>query len=146
MVGKNPYFNGTTEINGVFFVPGSRSVLFFGSHGTDEIGYGEPETFHDGNRGGKGYHSRNGKYEYQVWAYDVLDLLAVKKETKNPWQIKPYDVWHLTFPIDDAGKHIGGVAFDPATRRLYVSQGRGDRVPERYHVAPLIHVFKLPER
>jgi hypothetical protein len=140
---KNPYFNGTTEINGVFFVPGSRSVLFFGSHGTDEIGYGEADTFRDGNRTSKGYHSRNGKYQYQVWAYDVLDLLAVKKKTKKPWEIKPYDVWRLTFPIDEGGKHIGGVAFDPTTGRLFVSQ-RG-AAQTRFDPGPLIHVFKLAE-
>jgi hypothetical protein len=122
MTTKNPYFNGTTEINGVFFVPGSRSVLFFGSHGTDEIGYGEADTFHDKNRPSKGYHSRDGKYEYQIWAYDVLDFVAVKQKTKMPWAIKPNDVWRLTFPIDERGKHIGGVAFDPRTGRLYVSQ------------------------
>src|SRR6185436_6611985 len=33
----NPYFNGTTEIRGVVFPEGTRSVLFFGRHGTGEF-------------------------------------------------------------------------------------------------------------
>jgi hypothetical protein len=141
MDAKNDFFNGCTNINGIFFVPGSRTVLFFGSHGTGEIGYGEAATFKDEARDGKGFHSRDGKYEYQVWAYDVLDLVAVKEKKKQPWQIKPYAVWHPRFPIDDAAKRIGGVAFDPGAGRLYVSQLAGQR--GKFEVMPLIHVFKL---
>jgi hypothetical protein len=138
---KSPYFNGCTLINGIFFVPGSRTVLFFGSHGTGEIGYGEAAKFNDQMRTSKGFHSRDGKYEYQVWAYDVLDLVAVKERKKQPWQIKPYAVWHLHFPIDDGAKRIGGVAFDLGAGRLYVSQLGGEK--GQFEVMPLIHVFKL---
>ncbi|HEY7424195.1 MAG TPA: hypothetical protein VH682_08180 [Gemmataceae bacterium] len=137
----NPVWNGTTEITGVFFVPGSRSVLFFGSHGVGKYFYGEAAAANDPNRGGKGDHSVNGKYAYQVWAYNVDDFVAVKKGKKQPWQIKPYDVWNLDFPHPEGSKHIGGVAFDPATGRLYVSQMFAARIG--YDYAPLIQVFKL---
>jgi hypothetical protein len=141
LVGRDPFYNLTSQINGVFFVPGSRTVLFFGAHGTGEIGYGEAAEFNDKARLSKGYHSRDGKYQYQVWAYDVLDLAAVKEKKKQPWEIKPYAAWPLRFPIDDDGKHIGGVAFDPETSRLYVAQVGADRTG--YDVMPLIQVFKL---
>src|SRR5262249_46279240 len=36
----SPLFNGTSEIRGVVLPVGSRSVLFFGRHGTGPFGYG----------------------------------------------------------------------------------------------------------
>lgn len=136
---RNPYFNGNTEIKSVVFVPGTRSVLFFGSHGTGDVGYGEPEPFNDRNRGSKGWHSVNGEYAYQVWAYDVEDFVAVRYGIKKPWEIKPSEVKSFEFPIDHPAKRFGGAAADPATGRLYVSQlwtGGGDSLP-------LIHVFQM---
>jgi hypothetical protein len=144
MRGRDPNFNGATLINGVFFPPGSRSVLFFGSHGTGEVGYGEAADFNDKVRRYRGYHSRDSKYEYQVWAYDALDLVAVKEQKKQPWEIRPYGVWQLRFPIADGVKCIGGVAFDPAANRLYVAQMGGEESNRGHYVnQPLIHVFKL---
>jgi hypothetical protein len=137
---KNPYFNGNTEIRGVFFVSGSRTVVFFGSHGTGNVYYGDPEPCNDPYRRDRGWHSVNGEYAYQAWAYKVDDLVAVKNGTKRPWDIKPSEVKTFDFPADDKAKHIGGVAFDPATNRLYVSQmggGGGEYMP-------LIHVFNVP--
>jgi hypothetical protein len=138
---RNPYFNGNTEIRGVFFVPGTPTVVFFGAHGTGDVGYGQPEPFNDPHRGSKGWHSVNGEYAYQVWAYDVRDFVAVKDGAKKPWEVKPTEVRTFEFPVDNAAKHLGGVAFDPAAGRLYVSQlwaGGGDALP-------LIHVFQVPK-
>src|SRR5262249_31964023 len=117
------------------------SVLFFGDHGINTYGYGEALTYNDPYRGGKGDHSLNGDYAYQVWAYDVNDFIAVKNGLKQPWDIKPYDVWNINFPQFDGAKHIGGVAFDPATGRLYVAQEGGDKTGFGY--GPLIQVFQL---
>jgi hypothetical protein len=134
----NPYFNGNTEIRGVVFAPDSRSVLFFGSHGIGAVGYGEAADFNDSNRGGKGWHSVNGNYAYQVWAYDVNDLAAVRNGQMQMWQIRPYEVWNFNLPLPDGGKHIGGIAFDAATQRLYVAQ-----MHTGPSVTPVIHVFQL---
>jgi len=136
---RNPYFNGNTEIKAVIFVPGTRTVLFFGDHGTGDVGYGQPEQFNDPHRGSKGWHSVNGHYAYQVWAYDIDDFVAVKYGVKKPWEIKPSQVKTFDFPVDHPAKHLGGAAVDPATGRLYVSQlwtGGGDSLP-------LIHVFQM---
>lgn len=133
---KNPYFNGNTEVRGVFFAPGTRSVLFFGSHGTGDVYYGEAAPANDKARAAKGWHSVNGQYQYQVWAYDANDLVAVKDGKRKPWDIRPYAVWKLEFPVDEHGKHIGGVAFDPGTNRLYVSQMHADEWGRA-----LIHAF-----
>ncbi len=138
---RNPYFNGNTEIRGVFFVPGTPAVVFLGAHGTGDVGYGWPGPFNDKNRGSKGWHSVNGEYAYQAWAYDVRDFVAVRDGAKRPWEVKPTEVRTFEFPIDNAAKHLGGVAFDPESGRLYVSQlwaGGGDALP-------LIHVFQVPK-
>ena len=137
----NPLFNGATLIDGVVFAPGSRSVLFFGSHGTNDVGYGEAAEFNDGNRGNKGYHSRDGKYEFQIWAYDVLDLAAVQNGEKQPWDIQPYSVWNFDFPTFTGNAKIGGVTFDPNSGRIYVSQLAADVVG--YNPNPIIHVFDI---
>src|SRR5207248_10626524 len=72
---------------------------------------------------------------------NVDDLIAVKNGQKQPWAIKPYATWNFDFPIFDGAKRIGGVAFDPATGRIYVSQQGGDR--SGGGSMPLIHVFQL---
>jgi hypothetical protein len=134
-------YNMNTLINGVAFVPGTRSVLFFGSVGLGSPYYGGPEAANDPNRGGKGPHSVGGQYGWQVWAYDALDFLAVKNGQKNPWDVKPYATWSFSMPEPDGAKLPGGVAFDPATGRLYVSELRAD--VEGYDVNPLIQVFQV---
>jgi hypothetical protein len=136
----NPLFTMTTEIKGVFFAPHTRSVLFFGANGTNAIGYGDAATFNDKNRTAKGPHSRNGDYAYEVWAYDVNDFIAVRNGRKRPWEIKPYETWYFDLPIFEGAKHVGGVAFDPANRRLYVSQLGGEHQGDSY--MPLIQVYQ----
>jgi hypothetical protein len=138
MEAKNALFNGTSSIRGVAFLPGTRSVLFFGSHGTGEITYGEGDAANDKARPEKTYHSRNGEYQYQVWAYDANDFVAAKAKKKQPWQVKPYGVWKLDFPISGGRTYIGGVTIDPNTDRLYVSQMQADEWG-----LPLIHAFEI---
>ena len=95
----NPLFNGNTNISGVFFAPGSSSVLFFGSVGTNTITYGTGSAANDTSRGGgKGPHSVNGDYAYQAWAYNANDFLAVEDGQMQPWQLQPYATWNLDFP------------------------------------------------
>jgi hypothetical protein len=138
----NPIFTGNTSIQGVFFAPGTRSVLFFGSVGTNQVGYGLPGAFNDSYRASKGWHSLDGDYAYQVWAYDADDLLAVENESLQPWQVQPYAVWDLDFPQFDGSKYLGGVAFDPSTGRLYVTQLGGD-TEAPYSYLPVVQVFQL---
>lgn len=135
---KNPHFNGTTAVNGICFAPGTRSVLFIGSHGTSDVVYGEADEAKDPHRRDKGYHSRNGDYQYQVWAYDVNDFVSARTGKVQPWQLRPYAVWDLNFSIDVGGKRLGGVAFDPETNRLYVSQLHADEWG-----LPLVQGFEL---
>jgi Putative Ig domain len=138
----DPLQSGTTQVNGVVFAPGTSSVLFFGTTGTNYEGYGLPSTYGDNNHTYKGPHSLNGEYAFQVWAYNVNDFIAVKQGTLQPWQVQPYDVWNFTLPNATGSSQIGGVAFDPATGRVYVSVVNVDNVTP-YTNLPLIEVFQL---
>ena len=138
----NPLQSGTSQIGGVVFAPGSSSVLFFGTTGINEEGYGEAATYGDTNHNDKGPHSLNGQYAFQVWAYNANDLAAVKQGTMQPWQLQPYDVWNFTLPNADGSSRVGGVAFDASTGRIYVSVLSADS-QAAYTSLPLIEVFQL---
>jgi hypothetical protein len=129
--GSSPLFNGTTTITGVVFPEGTRSVLFFGRHGTGRFCYGidceDPLGKWQGNHAWP--------YQYQIWAYDATDLARVKAGSKKPWEVKPYGVWKLDLPFDFPNKTIKGAAYDPKTGRIFISQAQQDW--------QLIHVFKV---
>jgi hypothetical protein len=132
----NPLFNGSTEIRGVVFPEGTRSVLFFGRHGTGRFCYGEGEACHDPVQPYKGTHGY--PYAYYVWAYDADDLTAVKNRKKDPWQVRPYATWALTFPYGTKGRATaGGVAYDSRSGRIFVSQQFAEEN------LPVIHVFTV---
>lgn len=86
-------------------------------------------------KGGSAYPS-----VYQVWQYDVKDLIAVKNGSSQPYEIIP-EVWNFDLPLDpDPSLHpkgIIGVTYDKTRKRVYVGQTFGD---DNY---PLIHVFEI---
>ena len=144
----NAYFNGSTEVKGVVFPQGTRSVLFFGRHGLGRYCYGDgagepapagqptPDGYcYDPTSMYKGTHAY--PYAYYVWAYDAVDLMAVKTGLKKPWAVKPYAAWKLEFPYETLKVDLNGAAYDPETARIFLSQGfaEGD--------LPVIHVFKV---
>jgi hypothetical protein len=136
--GPLPIFNGTTKVEGVAFVPGTRSVIFIGSNGLSTIGYGLGSRFNDSARPYSGYHSQNGIYQYQIWAYDIEDFMAVRNGLKSPWSLQPTSVVNFDLPTPEPARFIGGTAYDAFTGRLYVSQklaGPGQ--------TPVIHVYQL---
>ncbi|MDB6088783.1 MAG: hypothetical protein JWN85_1567 [Gammaproteobacteria bacterium] len=150
---QNQYFNLTTKITGVVFPVGTRSVLFFGRHGTGPYCYG-PGTpdqslagkpadggvdvyCYDPADSSKGTHAY--PYAYQVWAYDAIDLASVKNGTKLQYQITPYAVWTFHLPFESSDAHLtGGAGYDPQTNSIYLSQRCEDT-----NCAPIIHVFKV---
>lgn len=138
----NPIQNGNTSVNGVVFVPHSNSVLFFGKTGTNFNGYGTPKEYNDPYDGGKGPHSLNGEYAYQVWAYDVNDFVMVKNKQKQPWEILPYNVWNFDVPITHGHKAIGSVTFDPSSMRIYLTSMNSD-TQAQYSSLPIIQVFQI---
>ena len=70
----------------------------------------------------------------------------MKKGIKKPWEVVPYAEWNLETdlaPFVPAGgvRRIFGAAYDPATRRIFLSQANGD--PGTYESRPLIQVFEV---
>ena len=146
---QNEWFSRADQLGGAFFVPGSRSLLFVGMHGMGVPCYGSG-TANQADAGTVGpdgmmrcYDPLNGSqgehvypYRGQVWAYDVDDLLAVRHGDRAPWDVKPYAVWALPGVSQEAYRvRRGGVAFNPATGALYVT--------ETFGTAPRVDVFRL---
>jgi hypothetical protein len=134
--GTHPVFNGTTRVTGVFFPPGTASVLFFGTTGVGNYCYGEAAECGDPSNNSKGEHAY--PYRAYIWAYNANDLAAVKAGSKAAYSVTPYATWELSeFGNIGFDYSTGGAAFDPATGRVYVSEINGDGEK------PLIHVYKV---
>jgi hypothetical protein len=70
-----------------------------------------------------------------VWAYDALDLLAVKNGHLQPWEVQPYAIWHLSEMDSSGSATVSGATFDPASGRVYITEAFGeDPVVHVYHV------------
>lgn len=148
--GQGTLYNGSTQMGGVVFPDGTRSVLFFGRRGMGTFCYGEgtsdpklggteksPGDYYcfDPANNAKGTHGY--PYQYWVWAYDALDLAAVKAGKKQPWDVVPYTTWKLDLPFGSGYANISGVAYDPASGRIFLSADHGDGD------YPLINVFSV---
>lgn len=132
--GTHPAFNGSTRVAGVIFPPGTGSVLFIGTTGVGPYCYGEAAACGDPSNNSKGEHAY--PYRGYVWAYDARVLAAVRAGTKQPWEAVPYAMWEL--PLGNiAAWGIGGAAYDPATRRLFMSE------KNKSGELPVVHVFSL---
>jgi hypothetical protein len=135
---QNDYFNLATNIKGIAFPSGTRSLLFFGRQGTGPYCYGTGGDTGEGDcydpvDSSKGTHSY--PYVHQVWAYDALDLLAVKNGQKQPWEVQPYAIWRLSEMDSTGSATIVGAAFDPASGRVYITEAYGED--------PVVHVYQV---
>jgi hypothetical protein len=147
-------WSSTQHMGGMVFPPGTSSVLFFAGrkakgpfcygngtpdqalHGTDPDGPGgEDQYCWDPVNTDKGTHGY--PYAHFVYAYDANELVAVKNGQKQPWQVVPYATWEFDVPFQHGQRVIEGVAYDPATKRIYLTAGNGDGYK------PLVHVFTV---
>lgn len=134
--GIHPVFNGSTRITGIFFPPGTASVLFYGSTGVGNYCYGEAAACNDPSNNVKGEHAY--PYRAYIWAYNANDLAAVRAGTKQPYSVTPYATWELSdFGNVNQDFATGGAAYDAATGRVYLYEVGGDGD------LPLIRVYKV---
>jgi len=151
---SNPVYGGTTQITGVAVIAGTRTALFVGRNGTGPFCYGngtadqnlvgtlgpDGEVFcYDPGATAKGQHAY--PYNYQIWAYDLNDLAAVRAGTKQPWDVVPYGVWPFALPFAEPAVRIGGVGYDASQQLLYISQMYADQ--DGYGYRPIIHALKV---
>jgi len=154
----NPWYNGNSRARGMVFPNGSRSMLFFGFQGLGSYCYGsatadpaligsydqgpaDPWCYDPSGVGGKGPHGY--PYQYQVWAYDANELLAVKNGLKSPWNVLPYAVWNVQdFPFAGTNVSLMAAAYDPASQRLFLAQPGADK-EGCCDMLPLIQVYRV---
>lgn len=130
---QNNYFNLATQIVGVAFPSGTRSVLFFGRQGTGPYCYGTGDECNDPVDPSHGTHAY--PYRHQVWAYDALDLVEVRNGTMESWEVQPYAIWHLTGMDSTNSATVSGATYDPASGRVYITEAYGDY--------PAVHVYQI---
>lgn len=135
---QSDLFNGTTQVTGVVFPNGTRSVLFFGRQGIGPFCYGPgtsnqslagtpsdangDDWCYDPTNSAKGGHAY--PYVYQVWAYDANDLLNVARGTEAQYNVKPYATWSISLPFTTPSSQIAilGAAYNANTNQIYISQ------------------------
>lgn len=128
---QNNVFNCTTKVVGVALPTGTRSVLFFGRHGTGPVCY--KDSGPASCQGTGGYNAP--PYRPQVWAYDANDLVAVKNGQKQPFEVQPYAVWSYDFQFNGASVDLVGGTYDPDTKRMFLIEDNGED--------PIVHVLKV---
>lgn len=85
-------------------------------------------TFYDPAVQSSGNHAW--PYHIACYAFNANDLAAVAAGTKNAYNVLPYALWDLDSLVNTQGwggfpDDCMGVAYDPATKRIYVSQEGG---------------------
>jgi hypothetical protein len=137
---QNNVYNLTSLIVGKGIAQGSRTLFFVGTQGFGGYWYG-------GRTDGPGgmvdpFHQTTGPhspaYRYQMWAYDLGDLVAVKGGSMRAWEPRPYATWSLPeVTAADPSGSIYGAGFDLKTSRLFITMG-GNR--------PTVHVYEIKPR
>jgi hypothetical protein len=156
-------YDGSQGFRGMAFPEGTRSILFFGWGGTHpppNYGLGTTNLALDGQPvptapgrfyrydpipGNQTMGMHGYPYRSLVYAYDVLDFIAVRQGQKKPWEVAPYDTWVIDLPYQakivsgaDVGDYtLAGAAWDPSGRRLFLTAYKCDGT------APIVHVLTV---
>lgn len=147
-------FGMSTTIGGMAIVPGTRALLVIAGHGTGVncYGSGTADPNLTGQPTGDGEHycydplnpykaTHSYPYRYQIYAYDLNELAAVKAGQKQPWDVVPYGIWPIALGPMQAPARLG-MTIDMATKRLYISEYKGE--PDCCGGGqPLIHTFDV---
>lgn len=132
-------FTAADSMGGVMWASGTKSILFFGTHGlspTNCYGYGTLDTSLVGTAASDGtlycYDAAGSKgpktYPYiaQVWRYKAQDFLDVKNGLKEPYDVLPDATWNFGIGspfANDPGIRIRSVVYDDTTRKIYITIG-----------------------
>lgn len=101
--------------------------------------YGTPDEFRSEfgfppRSGGKGYH--NDPHRAMLWFYSLEELHRKEIGTLTSVEVAPYAC--LRIDALPARGWLGGLAYDPKLRRLFVSQSRANAA-----MTPRIHVYQI---
>src|SRR5690606_31380522 len=101
-------------------VPGSATTYCYDPDSPDQGVHGYPYALH-------------------AWVYDANALAAVNAGQQAPWDPRPLTAGTFSLPFERGQKLVGGVAYDAATQRVFISVLAQD--DER----PLIHVLRVTD-
>lgn len=145
-----PVWGQTNAARGMIIPNGTRSLLYFGGGGNGFINYGMPGEV--GASGSKVYDPDAGNikgnhaypYSGKIWAYDLAELAQVRAGTKTFNDVRPYAI--MPFNLPGAGtfgaRTPNGAAYDPYTRRIYITAKVNDTYQGTYGVV-LVHVYEV---
>jgi hypothetical protein len=133
----NDVWNSVSEQRGCWIPPNTRSIIFFGNHGTGLPAYGhgtaDPQLagtevpgdagffyIYDPVRLDKGYHAY--PYDSWYWHYDLNDLLDVKNSLSERWEPQPIAYGSFDLHSTQADPRVGTVMYDEVNERLVITE------------------------
>lgn len=86
-------------------------------------------------------------YVRGLWFYNPDDLGQVALGNMEPWEPQPYAFYNVEQYWFSEGvcNHMGGIAYDPASHRIYVMELAIDPTISGYDPMAVIHVFSLSD-
>jgi hypothetical protein len=133
---QNDYYNLSTKIKGVVWPDGYDSVLVFAYTGTGPYWYGPGDGSHPS--GQVDPHNNNAQlaphappYSLRCYVYNAQDLIDVKNGIKAADSFLPMTYFDLADPFERADSYnaSGGVTYDRANRRIYISRAGQNYYP-----------------
>jgi len=141
--GDNPLWTHLSQATVGLIVPGTRTYLTLGHSGGHRSGVCYKCTQSDGHTCG-GYCARDAEdTDAYAWAWDLLDLVAVREGRLAAHAVRPYAFGPLDLPLLGPERRIGGGAFDPGRGLLYLTALGGDDSQGAYAYAPVVLALRL---
>ena len=141
--GDNPLWTHLSQATVGLIVPGTRTYLTLGHSGGHRSGVCYKCTQSDGHTCG-GYCARDADdTDAYAWAWDLLDLVAVREGRLAAHAVRPYAFGPLDLPLLGPERRIGGGAFDPGRGLLYLTALGGDDSQGAYAYAPVVLALRL---
>jgi hypothetical protein len=118
----SPYYGAKSHVAGVGLIPGTRTAIFWGTHGLGQTVYlsgsGDPCT----NFGGVSCHP----YIYQYMLFDMLDYVKVRNGQLAAHLVKPYEYGQLPGPTGNCRiSYPGSGCYEPINKRMFLAEQFG---------------------
>ena len=138
--GANKIWTHLSRAAGVFI--SGDTIGFLGYSGGHNDGVGYKSSIKNPCAGEGGFGANNCDYDYHYWFYDLNDLKKVMEGKLLPYGVQPYEQGPFMLPWGNGSSGVGGVATDPKTGYVYLTQLSADRKAV-YSSLPIVHVFDV---
>lgn len=140
----NNIWTHLSRASGVFI--SGDTIGFIGRSGGHHHGVAYKNNIINPCAGTGGYGANNCDYDFHYWFYDLNDLKKVMDGKLRPHIVQPYEhgSFQLPWTVNNGASGIGGVATDPRTGYIYLTQLMSDTTkPGSHATRPIIHVFDV---